>query len=843
MNLEQKLGFDQIRQSIKMRCSTGYAQNRAETEEVSYNPQTIEKRLALTDEMRLVAMFETKFPQGEFTDCTQFLKALTAEFSCISVENLRRLQNFLESLRQVLSFLKNTKPEQYPNIKQLAAPIQYFPEVSRRIDSILDKKGEIKDSASEELAKIRRELSSTQNSISRKVQSIFKKAQSEGVADEDASISVRDGKLLIPVSTSNKRGLPGLVFDESSSGKTVFVEPLEVVEMNNKVRELHFAEQREIARILADFTDFLRPYLPDIQEGARFIGEVDFIRAKAEAAGVMQAGKPIISKDGVLRISNGRHPLLEATLQKEKKQIVPLSLEINKLKHILVISGPNAGGKSVCLKTVGILQYMFQWGMLVPCSEVSEFPVFNKIFIDIGDEQSIENDLSTYSSHLMNMKNVLKNADEKSLVLIDEFGAGTEPAAGGAIAETILEELDGRDVYGIITTHYTNLKVYAQNSSGTINGAMQFDSAKIQPLYKLELGVPGNSFAFELARKMGLPENIVHQAEEKAGESFVDLERQLRAISKNRRKLDEKLARIKNTDKNLESVTERYAQELSDIKETKKQIIQQAKDEAQQILAAANKKIEATIREIRENQAEKERTKLVREDLKKFNESLGQQRDSKQDRKIQAKMEQLVARKKRQEERKERNLQHAMQQSAAEAMRDSLNSANGALQRGGKIVSGILEVGSKVKIKGSDLIGEVMQISEKWINISVGDIISKVKKDSVEVISNKEFENVRKSAPKPLTHNSLGIDERKLNFKTEIDVRGERLNDALDIVARYIDDAELVGASQVRILHGKGTGVLKEEIRKFLKTIPAVQSCADEDVRFGGSGITIVQMK
>jgi len=842
MNLEQKLGFDQIRQSIKIRCSTGYAQQRAETEAVSYNSQTIEKRLALTDEMRLVAMFETKFPQGEFTDCTQFLKALTAEFSCISVENLRRLQNFLESLRQVLSFLKNTKPDQYPNIKQLAAPIQYFPEVSRRIDSILDKNGEIKDSASEELAKIRRELNTTQNAVSRKVQSIFKKAQSEGIADEDASISVRDGKLLIPVSTSNKRDLPGLVFDESSSGKTVFVEPLEVVEMNNKVRELHFAEQREIARILAEFTDFLRPYLSDIQKGAGFIGEVDFIRAKAEVSGLMQAGKPIISKDGVLRLSNGRHPLLEAALQKEKKQIVPLSLELNKLKHILVISGPNAGGKSVCLKTVGILQYMFQWGMLVPCSEVSEFPVFNKIFIDIGDEQSIENDLRTYSSHLMNMKNVLKNADEKSLVLIDEFGAGTEPAAGGAIAETILEELDKRGVYGIITTHYTNLKVYAQNSSGTINGAMQFDSTKIQPLYKLELGVPGNSFAFELARKMGLPENIVHQAEEKAGESFVDLERQLRAISKNRRKLDEKLARIKNTDKNLESVTERYAQELSDIKETKKKIVQQAKDEAQQILAAANKKIEATIREIRENQAEKERTKLVREDLKKFNESLEQQKDSKQDRKIQAKMEQLVARKKRQEERKGRNLQHAIQQNAAEAMRDSLNFAQGALQKG-KFVPGVLQVGTKVKIKGSDLIGEVMQISEKWINISVGDIISKVKKDSIEVISNKEFDNVRKSAPKPLTHNSLGIDERKLNFKTEIDVRGERLNDALDIVARYIDDAELVGASKVRILHGKGTGVLKEEIRKFLKTIPAVQSCTDEDVRFGGSGITIVQMK
>src|SRR5574344_846532 len=444
MNLEQKLGFDQIRQSIKMRCSTGYAQNRAETEAVSYNPQTIEKRLALTDEMRLVAMFETKFPQGEFTDCTAFLKALEAEFSCISVENLRKLQMFLENLRQVLSFLQNTKEGQYPHLKELASPVQFFPEVSRRIDAILDKNGEIKDNASEELAKIRRELLSTQNSISRKVQSIFKKAQSEGVADEDATISVRDGKLLIPVSTSNKRGLPGLVFDESSSGKTVFVEPLEVVEMNNKVRELHFAEQREIARILAEFTDFLRPYLPDIQEGARFIGEVDFIRAKAEAAGVMQAGKPIISKDGVLRISNGRHPLLEATLRKENKPIVPMTLEINRKKHILIISGPNAGGKSVCLKTVGILQYMFQWGMLVPCSEVSEFPVFNKIFIDIGDEVMRISPLTIESDELLIALLVvidplttlaITSTIEPSVIVIEPF----TPSNSSMVADTLLK--------------------------------------------------------------------------------------------------------------------------------------------------------------------------------------------------------------------------------------------------------------------------------------------------------------------------------------------------------------------------------------------------------------------
>lgn len=830
MNFEKKVGFDIIRERIRLRCSTPYAQRRAENEAVSTNESTILRRLELTDEMRVITMFETKFPQDEFTDCTGFLPKIQAQNTCISLENLKSLSRLLQNHRQIIAFLQGTKTEQYPRIKEMAGGVSYFPEITRRIDTIIDKNGDIKENATPELSKICSSLNAAKSSIGRKVQSILERAKRDGLAEEDANVSIRDGKLLIPVNSYNKRGLPGIVQGASASGKTYFIEPLEVVEMNNRVSELEFEKQREILRILTEFSDFLRPYIPDVQSSAEFICELDFIRAKAECARQMGAGKPIISQEGTLKITNGRHPVLESVLNREGRDIVPVDLELTPQKHILIISGPNAGGKSVCLKTVGILQYMLQWGMLVSCSEVSEFPILENFFIDIGDEQSMENDLSTYSSHLQNMKNLLAIAGSKTLVLIDEFGSGTEPAAGGAIAETILEELEKNGVYGVITSHYTNLKVYAEKSEGVINGAMMFDSVNIKPLYKLEIGVPGNSFAFDLARKIGLPEQIVKRAEEKAGDNFIDLERQLRKISRNRRKLDEKLARIRFTDKNLEDVTERYTQELSQIKQAKKQIIEDAKAEAKAILDEANKKIEATIKSIKEAKAEKEKTKAARENLKKFEEGLDNENSTRQDEQINAKMEQLIARKKRQEERKRRK---ASEDSESIAVTET------------EIVPE-LAVGCAVKVEGSDLIGKVVSIEKKNVTISIGDILSKVKIEKVHPISNREFESVAKDIIRPVRRSTVNvdsnIDKRKIEFKTEIDIRGYRLGDALDAVSRYIDDALLVGASQVRILHGKGTGVLKEEIRKYLRTIPGVESAVDEDVRFGGAGITIVTL-
>ena len=828
IKIEQKLGFEKIREQLMLRCSTNYAKERVKNEKVSHNAQTITKRLVLTDEMRLICMFESGFPQNGFIDSIEFLKPLEIEYSSITLENMNKLYTFVENLRGVLQFFRGTKEGAYLALKAMAEPIMFFPEVSRRIESIIDRFGEVRDNASAELFNIRRQLREKEGSISRKIQSILRKAQEEGLADEEASVSVRDGRLLIPVSAVNKRKLPGFVYDESATGKTVFIEPMEVVELNNQVKELMFAQQREILRILREFTDFLRPYLPELIEGARFIGEIDFIRAKALVAMQMEAGKPIISQDDTLKIVKGRHPILEAALKKEKKQIVPLTLTLTPDKHILVISGPNAGGKSVCLKTVGMLQYMFQWGLLVPASEVSEFRIFDDIFIDIGDEQSLENDLSTYSSHLTNMKEVLLKANDNSLVLIDEFGTGTEPTAGGAIALAILENIELKGVFGVITTHYTNLKFYAEKVNGAINGAMLFDVANIQPLYKLEVGLPGNSFAFELARKIGLPEHIIRVAEENAGTGYVDLEKQLRKISRNRRALDEKLARIKNTDKTLENITEKYEKELADIQSVKKQILQEAKKEAQAIIEQANRKVEATIKEIKEAQAEKEKTKAARKELEEFNRDLSKENVTESDLKIEAKMNKLLERKKRKEER------------LAKGAGKGVVKVEPAVQQ--VIAKKEIKAGDKVRIKGGDLIGEVMQVGGTWVNVAVGSIISKVQKENIEHISNNEYNNAVKSMPKQMSAHSEGLAERRLNFKPNIDIRGERLMEALDIVSRFIDDALMVGIGEVKILHGKGNGILKEEIRKYLKTVPGVVSCKDEDVQFGGSGITVVKL-
>ena len=828
--IEQKLGFEKIREQLKLRCSTNYAKGRVEAEKVSHNPKTIEKRLQLTDEMRLICMFESSFPQNGFIDSIDFLKPLEVEYSSITLENMNKLYTFVENLKGVLNFFKNCKEGAYTSLKEMASPIMFFPEVSSRIESIVDRFGEVRDNATPELFNIRKSLREKENSISRKIQQILRKAQEEGLAEEDASVSARDGRLLIPVSASNKRKLPGFVYDESATGKTVFIEPIEVVELNNQVKELIFAQQREILRILREFSDFLRPYLPDLISGARFIGEIDFIRAKALVALQMEAGKPIISADETLKIVKGRHPILEAALKKEKKPIVPLTLTLTPDKHILVISGPNAGGKSVCLKTVGMLQYMFQWGLLVPASEVSEFRIFDDIFIDIGDEQSLENDLSTYSSHLTNMKELLQKATDNSLVLIDEFGTGTEPTAGGAIALAILENIELKGVFGIITTHYTNLKFYAEKVNGAINGAMLFDVANIQPLYKLEVGLPGNSFAFELARKIGLPEHIIRVAEANAGTGYVDMEKQLRKISRNRRALDEKLARIKNTDRTLENITEKYEKELADIQAIKKQLLAEAKKEAQEIIDQANKKVEATIKAIKEAQAEKERTKAARKELEDFNKAIASENLSENDRKIEAKMQKLLERKKRKEERQQRGAGAAVQKDVAKPAVKVPEKKE-------------LQVGDKVKIKGGDLIGEIMQVGGNWVNVAVGSIISKVQKSNVEQISNNEYTSAVKSMPKKASiQQSEGITERKLNFKPSIDIRGERLMEALEIVTRFIDDALMVGIGEVKILHGKGNGVLKEEIRKYLKTVPGVVSCKDEDIQFGGSGITVVKM-
>ena len=617
--IEVKLGFDRIRKEISDKCSTEYAVNRVEKEEFSSDKDEIKKRLMLTDEMRLIVMFEDSFPTSGYVDCTGFLKNLENDGANIDLLSLGKLRTMSETLHKVTVFFAGIKDGVYPSLKKLTSSITIFPEVGRRIDLILDKFGNVKDTASDLLYEIRKTLKEKEGAISKRVSLVLNKARLEGIIGEDATVSIRDGKMLIPVPSANKRKIKGFVFDESASGKTIFIEPEEIVEIENEISELKFSEGREIFRILSEFSDFLRPYVPELLNGAECLCELDFIMAKAQTALEYIAGMPIISDEGEVNLRKARHPLLERTLKKDGKEMIPLTILLSPQKHILLISGPNAGGKSVCLKTMGLLQYMFQWGMLIPTSETSEMTVFDRIMVNIGDGQSIDNDLSTYSSFLISMKNILSEADKNTLVLIDEFGSGTEPAAGGAIAESILNEIDKRGVYGVITTHYTNLKLYASgNNTGVINGAMQFDAHSISPLFKLEIGMPGNSFAFELARKMGLPEPIVKDAENRAGEEYVGIEKNLRRIARNRIALDEKLKRIRSTDKALENITDRYQQELEGIKKIKKDIIDRANQEAEEIVKGANKQVENTIRAIKESQAEKSRTAEARKELQDF---------------------------------------------------------------------------------------------------------------------------------------------------------------------------------------------------------------------------------
>ena len=838
--LEQKIGFDRIRQIISDRCSTSYAAERTATETFSTNPSHIRRRLLLTDEMRLIMMFEDSFPSGGFIDCIDFLKPLEKGSSAIDLISLRKLRTMLDTLRRVTSFFEGIKDGVYPNLKRMSAPIMGFPEVQRRIESIIDRYGDIKDTASDELYSIRKALKEKEGAISRRVSAILKKAQEEGIVDSDAGVSVRDGKMLIPVSAANKKKIAGFIYDESATGKTAFIEPAEVVELDNQIKELKFSEQREIVRILFEFTEFLRPYIPDLLDGARYLGEIDFIMAKAQTALDFIAGMPIISDNGEMNLRKARHPLLERALKKEKKEIVPLTATLTSQKHILLISGPNAGGKSVCLKTVGLLQYMFQWGMLIPTSETSELLVFDRIMVDIGDDQSIDNDLSTYSSFLDNMKRMLEKADSKTLVLIDEFGSGTEPAAGGAIAEAILSELDKRGAYGVITTHYTNLKLYASGETGVMNGAMMFDVKNIVPMFKLEMGLPGNSFAFELARKMGLPESIIKDAENRAGEEFVGIERNLRKIARNRKALDEKLERIRHTDKTLENITDKYQKELQQIKQLKKEILDEAKKEAEDIIRKANKQVENTIRTIKESQAAKEETQVARKELQGFMSILAarkEQEKREKDEYIEKKIQQIDARRERQKQRKALKADENAQKEARELQAEK--------ERQEAFRSAPLKVGEKVRVKENGMVGEVTKVSAKAVVVIIGNISSKMPLDKVERITSNEFKNAVKESSRHVSTIKVdtSINERKLNFSTELDVRGERLNDAIEKVTRYVDDAIMLNISSVRIIHGKGTGVLRDEIQKFLRTMPGVASARDEHIQFGGSGVTIVNFE
>lgn len=831
--MENKIGFDKIRALLLQGCLSEAGRELAAHVAFSTDFATLSAELDITDEMRTVCLMEQGFPESGYEDTLPYLHQLSIVLTYyLDVPALRTLQVMQETVRQMLRFFEKTKEGLYPQLKALCATVEWFPAVAARLDSLFDRFGEIRDNASPQLADIRSARRSKEQQVARKIQSILKMAQDQGIAEADASVSVREGRLVIPVAAANKRKIEGFVFDESASGKTSFIEPMEVVNLNNQIRELGFAEQREILRILVEVADFLRPYAPDLIAQAHFLARMDFLRAKARLAIRLQAGRPVLMEECGVSLLRARHPLLEMTLAAEGKSVVPLSLRLDAAKRILLISGPNAGGKSVCLKTVGLLQYMLQCGLLVPASEASEFGLFNRLFIDIGDEQSIENDLSTYSSHLKNMRLILEEADDHSMLLIDEFGSGTEPTAGGALAEAMLEQWEQRGCFGVITTHYTNLKLFAAAGTRLLNGAMQFDVQRIEPLFKLEVGVPGSSFAFEIAQKMGISPHIIATAQERAGSGFVEMEKHIKSIARNRRRWEEKVAKIKQTDRTLESITDKYQTELADIQKMRKQIVAQAKEQAAQIIDQANRTVENTIKEIRESQAEKERTKVVRENLKQFREQLDEHDTTQEDQAIERKMEQL---KRRSQKRQERAAQRKTQAKGT-------GQDDEAKARATEPVVRPLAVGDKVRVKENGLVGEVLRLAQGRkgkVLVGIGQISTAMEHDQLERLSAKEYRALVK-VPSNAATQAYDATAKKLNFSHSIDVRGLRLDAALDVVSHYIDEALMVGASQVSILHGTGTGVLRSEIRNYLRTVGGIKSVADEHVERGGAGITVV---
>ncbi len=816
---ESKIGFDRLREQVAACCTMRAGRERLAAETFSTSPREIEQRLALADEMRLVLEMERDFSNNEYPDTDQIIAKLHIEGTFLDVEEVATLRRALTAIGEIVAFVLSRK-ERYPSLYRRSRGVEAFPEIVRKINTLIDDFGNVKDSASPELMQLRRAIREREGQAAKRLQQVLTAAKNAGIVEPDAQLSVRDGKTVIPVSAANKRKLSGFIHDESATGRTFYVEPVEVVELNNELRELEYAERREIVRILTTFTEEIRPDVALLEASGAYLADMDMLRAKGRWASENGCVKPILSTDGRLVLKTARHPLLQQTLRTAGREIVPLDLQLDPRRRILVISGPNAGGKSVCLKTTGIVQYMFQCGFPVPTSEISELPVFEHIFIDIGDEQSIDNDLSTYSSHLLNMKNMLAGASERSLVLIDEFGSGTEPNIGGAIAEAILEKLLERGAYGVITTHYANIKYFASNNEGVANGAMMFDVQHIRPLFRLETGKPGSSFAVEIARKIGLPEEIIRKASEKAGSDHINIEKQLREIARDKHYWEQKRDRIRLTDRKVEELEQNYSEQLSKIRAERQEILKRARQEAQQLIADANKQIENTIRTIREAQADKEMTRLVRREFDDFRERVDLN-ENENEADILREIERIERRKQRRAERKARQ---------------------GEIQPTTAIeVPKVREVvvGSKVRMAGQDVLGEVKMIKGRKAQVAFGQMLTMVDKERLTVVSNNEY----REATRPQTARtvvSVDISARKLNFRDHIDVRGMRATEALEAVQDLVDDALMVGVGSVTILHGKGTGALKEEIRRYLRSVPEVLSAVDEHADRGGAGITIV---
>ena len=845
--MEEKLGFTAIRTLLRGNCLCQLGWERVGEMTFMTDAAEINRQLSEVREFRRLKEEAEELPLEFFFDVRQGVARLKLKGTHMEEQELFELMRCLQtigSFKEVVNDNENDNDDlnlnddlspqpsdlslnetsRYPTLWALAKDVFEYPEVSRRISQILDKYGHIKDSASSALFHIRGELKKAAGSVSQTLNSILRKAQQEGLIEKDVTPAMRDGRLVIPISPSMKRKISGIVHDESATGKTLFLEPTAVVEANNRVRELEAEERREIIRILVEVSDEIRPYADGILESMKFLGEIDFIQAKAQLAREFDAIEPEVLPYPHIDWVQARHPLLRNSLRRQNKEIVPLDILLRGEKskdkgpkdipngHLLIISGPNAGGKSVCLKTVGLLQYMMQCGLSVPMKENSTMGVFNTIMIDIGDEQSIEDDLSTYSSHLLNMKKMIKASNERTLLLIDEFGTGTEPQIGGAIAEAVLKQFWERKAWGVITTHYQNLKHFAEDHPGVINGAMLYDRHEMKALFQLQIGRPGSSFAIEIARKTGLPEEVISDASEIVGQDYIQSDKYLQDIVRDKRYWEQKRQTVHQREKDVEKTITRYETNIEEIDKERKAILRRAKEQAEELLREANRKIENTIREIREAAAEKERTRQLREELNDFRNEVREIDTTEKDAAIEKKMQQILARRERKAKRKQEK----------------------EVGGQGSKVQGVQ--GSKVQEPPKSQ--ELSPIEKLMKKFNEGDTSFDVKvtqKSSIAAMA--DAERAKKSS---MTRKV--IEEHTRNFSHEIDVRGLRGDEALLKVQHFVDDAILIGVSQVRILHGKGNGILRSLIRDYLNALPNVLSCRDEHVQFGGAGITVVEI-
>ena len=798
-NFENKIGFRAIRERLNELCISDMGKEFVGKMCFCTDVDEIRTHLRLIQDFETLMQDGVPFPVRDYNDLREEFHHLAIDGTVISLESMFALKPTLSALSYIFKFFRSESSEKVPYLKALAEGIFIDNHIFTEINRLIDDKGEIPDNASAELAEIRRDIRRKQSSIDHRMHKILVEAKNSGWTDSTAEMTIRDGRPVIPVRAADKRELRGFIHDESATGQTVYIEPAEIFETNNEIKELEYAERREINKILLAFTKILRPEIPNLTMAWRLLGLLDFIRAKALLSHEYNCVIPELSDEPMFDWIEARHPLLEQKLKGQGKRITPLDLRLGNDSRILVISGPNAGGKSVCLKTIGLIQYMLQCGLAIPVKVDSKCGIFHDMFIDIGDEQSLENDLSTYSSHLINMKELLEHGNERTLFLIDEFGTGTEPQLGGAIAEAILLKMNEKKSFGVVTTHYANLKLLADNHPGIVNGAMLFDTRYLQPLYVMMIGKPGSSFAFEIAKKIGFPNEILDSAAEISGREHLDFDQQLQQLEIEKKEVRKKEYELKVADKLLDEVVTKYKSQLADIEKNRNTLLREASKEAQEIIDRANAKIEKTIREIKEAQAEKVRTKELREELKEMKQNLANE---------------------------EKNLSKQLKAEEKE-----------------EIANADLKVGDMVCINELEVVGELLAITDTDVTIQFGDVRLRTTADKLRKISRSQAKKAQQN-PSYL-HKSImnDINEKAQHFNLTLDVRGQRGDEAVDNVAKYIDEANLLSIKEVSILHGKGNGILRKLIREYLSKQSCVQSFNDASLETGGAGITRVTLK